>query len=121
MSTSGCIKHRRDSRKGHEDLRTVEHYRHADLVIKEKALARTTPPNTKPGHYRPPDPHLGLSRISVIMRNLSGRHSQRAPPTKAFSPALPVVPHNHRFRRMSLMKNFRIRLICYATSPRWRR
>ena len=43
---------------GHEGLRTVEHYRHADLAIKERALARTTPPNTKPGRYRPPDPIL---------------------------------------------------------------
>ena len=39
---------------GHEGLRTVEHYRHADLAIKERTLARTTPPNTKPGRYLPP-------------------------------------------------------------------
>ena len=30
-------------------------YLHADLAIKERALARTTPPGTKPGRYRPPD------------------------------------------------------------------
>jgi len=45
---------------GHEGLRTVEHYRHADLAIKERALARTTPPNTKPRRYRPPDPILAF-------------------------------------------------------------
>ena len=28
---------------------------HADLGLKEKALARTTPANTKPGRYHPPD------------------------------------------------------------------
>lgn len=43
---------------GHEDLRTVQIYLHADLSIKERALARTTPPHTKPGRYRPPDPLL---------------------------------------------------------------
>jgi len=40
---------------GHEDLRTVQHYLHADLAIKERALARTNSPNVKPGRYRPPD------------------------------------------------------------------
>jgi integrase/recombinase XerD len=43
---------------GHEDLRTVQIYLHADLGLKERALARTTPPNTEPGRYRPPDPLL---------------------------------------------------------------
>ncbi len=45
---------------GHEDLRTVQHYLHADLSIKERALARTAPPNTKPGRYRPSDPVLAF-------------------------------------------------------------
>lgn len=45
---------------GHEDLRTVQHYLHADLALKEQALARTAPPNTKPGRYRPPDPVLAF-------------------------------------------------------------
>ncbi len=41
---------------GHEDLRTVQkHYLHGDLGIKERALARTAPPNSKPGRYRPSD------------------------------------------------------------------
>jgi hypothetical protein len=30
-------------------------YLHADLELKEKALAKTTPANTKPGRYKPPD------------------------------------------------------------------
>jgi hypothetical protein len=33
---------------------------HADLALKEKALARTTPPGTKPGRYRPPDQLLAF-------------------------------------------------------------
>jgi site-specific recombinase XerD len=40
---------------GHEQIRTTQIYLHADLAIKEKALARTTPPATKPGRYQPPD------------------------------------------------------------------
>jgi hypothetical protein len=36
---------------GHEDLRTVQCYLHADLALKERALARVAPPNTKPGRY----------------------------------------------------------------------
>lgn len=45
---------------GHEDLRTVQHYLHADLALKERALERTTPPNTEPGRYQPPDSLLAF-------------------------------------------------------------
>jgi len=40
---------------GHEQIRTTQIYLHADLALKEKALARTTPPNTKPGRYQAHD------------------------------------------------------------------
>ena len=41
---------------GHEDVETTARiYLHADMTIKERALARTTPPNTTPGRYKPPD------------------------------------------------------------------
>jgi integrase/recombinase XerD len=40
---------------GHENPRTSQIYLHAHLALKERALARTTPPHTKPGRYRPPD------------------------------------------------------------------
>jgi len=43
---------------GHEDLRTVQIYLHADLTLKERALARIAPPDTRPGRYRPSDPLL---------------------------------------------------------------
>ena len=36
-------------------MQTTQIYLHADLQIKQKALARTRPPNTKPGRYQPPD------------------------------------------------------------------
>jgi integrase/recombinase XerD len=40
---------------GHEQIQTTQIYLHADLAIKEKALARTTPPTAKPGRYQPTD------------------------------------------------------------------
>ena len=40
---------------GHQNLRSVEIYIHADTELKERALARTAPLATTPGRYRPPD------------------------------------------------------------------
>ena len=40
---------------GHADIRSTDAYLHADMTIKERALARTTPRSSKPGRYRPPD------------------------------------------------------------------
>ena len=45
---------------GHEQAETTQIYLHADLALKEKALARTTPPGAKPGRYRPPDQLLAF-------------------------------------------------------------
>jgi site-specific recombinase XerD len=42
---------------GHESVEATQIYLHADMAIKERALARTTPPNSTPGRYQPPD-HL---------------------------------------------------------------
>ena len=49
---------------GHEQLETTQIYLHADLAIKERALARTTPADTTPGRYRPPDPSSPSSKPS---------------------------------------------------------
>ena len=40
---------------GHESVETTQMYLHADLRLKEQALARTTPVGVKPGRYRPDD------------------------------------------------------------------
>lgn len=40
---------------GHADTRSTDAYLHADLTIKERALARVTPVSSKPGRYKPPD------------------------------------------------------------------
>jgi hypothetical protein len=45
---------------GHEALETTQIYVHADLALKEKALARTTPIGVAPGRYRPPDDLLAF-------------------------------------------------------------
>ena len=45
---------------GHEQVETTQMYLHADLALKERALARTTPLDSKAGRYRPPDALLGF-------------------------------------------------------------
>jgi site-specific recombinase XerD len=45
---------------GHEQIETTQIYLHADLQLKERALARTTPANIPPGRYRPPDKLLAF-------------------------------------------------------------
>jgi integrase/recombinase XerD len=45
---------------GHEDVRSTQPYLHADLTIKERAIARTAPAGTKPGRYQPPDELLAF-------------------------------------------------------------
>jgi integrase/recombinase XerD len=45
---------------GHESVEATQIYLHADMQIKERALARTTPPNGTPGRYRPPDTLLAF-------------------------------------------------------------
>jgi site-specific recombinase XerD len=45
---------------GHEQIETTQIYLHADLALKEKALARTTPVNASPGRYRPTDTLLAF-------------------------------------------------------------
>jgi integrase/recombinase XerD len=45
---------------GHQRLDTAQIYLDADLAIKQRALARTTPPRVAPGRYHPPDPLLAF-------------------------------------------------------------
>ncbi len=40
---------------GHVDVRSTQPYLHADLTIKERALALVAPTDVKPGRYRPTD------------------------------------------------------------------
>lgn len=45
---------------GHADIRSTQAYLHADMTIKQRALALTTPISTPPGRYRPPDSLLAF-------------------------------------------------------------
>lgn len=45
---------------GHSNPQTTQIYIRAHLAIKERALARTTPPNTTPGKFRPGDKLLAF-------------------------------------------------------------
>ncbi|HZM12527.1 MAG TPA: tyrosine-type recombinase/integrase [Candidatus Limnocylindrales bacterium] len=45
---------------GHAGVRSTDAYVHADISIKEKALALTTPATARPGRYHPPDKVLAF-------------------------------------------------------------
>lgn len=45
---------------GHEGVETTQIYLHADLALKERALARTAPRDVTPGRYRAPDALLAF-------------------------------------------------------------
>lgn len=45
---------------GHEHVATTQIYIHADLALKEKALARTAPQDAQPGRYQPSDTVLAF-------------------------------------------------------------
>jgi site-specific recombinase XerD len=45
---------------GHESVETTQMYIHADIQLKEKAMARTRPVKAPPGRYRPDDKLLAF-------------------------------------------------------------
>jgi site-specific recombinase XerD len=45
---------------GHADVRSTQPYLHADLTIKERALALVAPTTVPPGRYKPPDATLAF-------------------------------------------------------------
>lgn len=45
---------------GHADIRSTHAYLHADMTIKQRALALTAPTSTPPGRYRPRDSLLAF-------------------------------------------------------------
>lgn len=45
---------------GHESVETTQVYMHADLRLKEKALARMNPRMSNPGRYHPDDKLLAF-------------------------------------------------------------
>ena len=57
---------------GHADTASTQQYIHADMTIKERALALLTPPTAKPGRYRPTD------EVLAYLDSLSDVAHQRA-------------------------------------------
>lgn len=45
---------------GHESIATTQIYLHADMRLKERALAHADPSGAKPARYRPPDSLLAF-------------------------------------------------------------
>ena len=45
---------------GHAEIQTTQIYLHADLALKEAALAKAAPIDSKPGRYQPPDTLLAF-------------------------------------------------------------
>lgn len=45
---------------GHESMETTQMYVHADITMKEQAIARTQPVSVPPGRYRPDDQLLAF-------------------------------------------------------------
>ena len=52
---------------GHESTETTQVYLHADMKLKEQALARTTSSGLAPHRFRPRDPLLAFLESPLIM------------------------------------------------------
>ena len=50
----------RESHRGHESVETTQMYIHADMQLKEKAMARTQPAKITRGRYQPNDKLLAF-------------------------------------------------------------
>jgi len=75
---------------GHASSETTQIYLRADLALKERAIARTTPTGTRPGRYQPSDRLLAFLRSPLIMPTSAGR-----------SPPRPTVWRRHRHKAES--------------------
>ena len=79
---------------GHESVQTTQVYLHANLALKERALAKTAPAHTTPGRYRPPDALLAFWRpcnyadprgaFTAVAPAGTNRIPARAPPRGIF-------------------------------------
>jgi integrase/recombinase XerD len=82
---------------GHEDPASTQIYLHADMTIKEKALARVQPPSTQPGRYRPPDSLLAFLDTLLPPPATPGLCRARGPkqrPGQHLHPPLGIIPES---------------------------
>ena len=71
---------------GHEPVETTYVYLHADLKLKEQAMARTVPSHMRPPRYRPEDNVLVFEQ-SVIIPETSAQRA-RSPPASGVNPGI---------------------------------
>ncbi|MEV0192195.1 hypothetical protein AB0I39_27105 [Kitasatospora purpeofusca] len=95
---------------GHAGVRSTDAYVHADMTIKEKALALTAPVTARPGRYRPTDKVLALCRSSLkelaadpAKLRMSGRHGEKS-----------------KEQMMALVKKGSRRIVVDGVTYRWR-
>ena len=67
---------------GHTDMRSTDAYIHADLSIKERALALTTPASVKAGRYKPRDSVLASSKACNYADQCYGCQPKKPAPTR---------------------------------------
>ena len=75
---------------GHADIRATSVYLHADMTIKERALALTTPATVRPAATVPLTPCSPSSRACDYARSRRPAHHQHARHRKG------LRPHAHR-------------------------
>src|SRR5258708_10577091 len=81
---------------GHADIRATSVYLHADMTIKERALALTTPASVRPGRSRPPDTLLAFLQSLCLCRSRRPAHHRRARPARASDLTGTACPHNRQ-------------------------
>ncbi len=69
---------------GHESTETTQIYLHADMQLKERALAHATPSGLAPDRFRPTDP-LCILGEPVVMPISRARKARDPPRTDPFS------------------------------------
>jgi hypothetical protein len=65
---------------GHADVRSTQPYIHADMTIKERALALIAPAAVAPGRYAPSDDVLAYLDSLGRLSRCRGRHAVRPRP-----------------------------------------
>jgi hypothetical protein len=78
---------------GHVSVETTHIYLHADLELKEKALAKTQPTNAQPGRYQPPDSLLTWLEALLLCRphQPAHPHDQRIPQQRRHNPKIGIM------------------------------
>src|SRR3546814_2531211 len=61
---------------GHESVETTQIYIHADMRLKEKALAGVAAPETRPGRFRPDDELLAWLEALCLCRTAAWLRSE---------------------------------------------